>query len=839
MALNSTYMSLKQWNLGTDFFSYVDLSNNFGKIDLHDHSTGKGVQIPTAGIANDAITQSKISPGAVGNSQIGAGAVGTSQVQNAAITNTKLAGSPSLVSGSLVWNGTGFAGTTPLIVPPATGNLATDTANILATIVAASAAKTTAAIYSQGARYVCNVDITGLPHVKIIGDAVLHNPVSGDDALALYDCPDAEVSGLWVQGAAGTRDGIHLERCPRAVVKVRCRGAGRAGVYAEECIGIDIDSDVGIDVASPYPSGVTNCTAGVVLTWDGVNLDSGCNQFTLNGFYVIGKDRGWAVDIQYAEGGVVGSVIPELSKGGIRMVKCQNVNLLGYYGEANPSDVEYTAGTCAVTNGNATATGTSTLWNTNDGESNKNAMVGKFLIIGTTWRQIQSISSDTSVTLESTWPGSTASGQAYRMQAVDLYMKQCTDCIVSCGRGGSAVLLESSSRNILNLLCESIFLDSASHNNKGRIITNRASGSSNRLVNAGNNNNFAQFSWQTDALVRDDYGLLARSQTWSGANTFTGLMTLDGQAANSVAFVAKASTNSANAFAIRNSGTLEVGDGTNARVTKLNYVSDGVWQIQDALKFTARAAASIPNNTIFLDSTDNTFKKRNNAGVVSTIGSGESINIDTPQGSINRAFAVATANPFTSGVLKDRFIIENNQDTSEIDIDFRNCSVNFGDIDSSISGTAQALFMTPTGSDYANPIQVFQKGYGPSSGRQVFRVDENGRLVMNPKGLATRALEIGSATEAQPVFHILGSDGALLWGPGGSTVADTTLARTAVNTLTASGPMKARSLAVTEAAAPTAVADQVQIFAQDDGSGKTQLMARFGTGSAVQIAIEP
>jgi hypothetical protein len=42
------------------------------------------------------------------------------------------------------------------------------------------------------------------------------------------------------------------------------------------------------------------------------------------------------------------------------------------------------------------------------------------------------------------------------------------------------------------------------------------------------------------------------------------------------------------------------------------------------------------------------------------------------------------------------------------------------------------------------------------------------------------------------------------------------------------------------AAAPAAPAtNSVRIYAEDNGSGKTRLMARFATGAAVQIAIEP
>lgn len=60
------------------------------------------------------------------------------------------------------------------------------------------------------------------------------------------------------------------------------------------------------------------------------------------------------------------------------------------------------------------------------------------------------------------------------------------------------------------------------------------------------------------------------------------------------------------------------------------------------------------------------------------------------------------------------------------------------------------------------------------------------------------------------------------------------------------GPIRIRSnsggsaLQLQEMAAPSAPAtDNVVIFAEDNGAGKTRLMARFATGAAVQIAIEP
>lgn len=52
---------------------------------------------------------------------------------------------------------------------------------------------------------------------------------------------------------------------------------------------------------------------------------------------------------------------------------------------------------------------------------------------------------------------------------------------------------------------------------------------------------------------------------------------------------------------------------------RLVRVQAGVVGVKDALQFTARSAASIPNNSIFLDAADNVLKQKNNAGVVSAI----------------------------------------------------------------------------------------------------------------------------------------------------------------------------------------------------------------------------
>lgn len=60
MAFTSAKMGLRIWNLLTDLYDHAQLADNWAKVDYHDHSPGKGVQIPTEGIADGAVTAAKL-----------------------------------------------------------------------------------------------------------------------------------------------------------------------------------------------------------------------------------------------------------------------------------------------------------------------------------------------------------------------------------------------------------------------------------------------------------------------------------------------------------------------------------------------------------------------------------------------------------------------------------------------------------------------------------------------------------------------------------------------------------------------------------------------------------
>lgn len=60
MAATAPNMGLKIWNLLTDPYDHSQLASNWAKVDQHDHTTGKGVPIPTGGIAEGAISTEKL-----------------------------------------------------------------------------------------------------------------------------------------------------------------------------------------------------------------------------------------------------------------------------------------------------------------------------------------------------------------------------------------------------------------------------------------------------------------------------------------------------------------------------------------------------------------------------------------------------------------------------------------------------------------------------------------------------------------------------------------------------------------------------------------------------------
>lgn len=120
-------ISLKVWNSPSDPYNSQQLADNWIKVDLHDHSSGKGTQIGSGGIANNAILANHIFANAVGNSALADNAVGTSELQTASVTSPKLKPSYGSVTASgnltLTTTATNIPGATAVVVPTVSSSL--------------------------------------------------------------------------------------------------------------------------------------------------------------------------------------------------------------------------------------------------------------------------------------------------------------------------------------------------------------------------------------------------------------------------------------------------------------------------------------------------------------------------------------------------------------------------------------------------------------------------------------------------------------------------------------------------------------------------------------------
>lgn len=59
-------MGLTSWDQPTDNYNYAQLAGNWQIVDFHDHSPGRGVQIPAGGLGAGSVVSSNIANGQVG-----------------------------------------------------------------------------------------------------------------------------------------------------------------------------------------------------------------------------------------------------------------------------------------------------------------------------------------------------------------------------------------------------------------------------------------------------------------------------------------------------------------------------------------------------------------------------------------------------------------------------------------------------------------------------------------------------------------------------------------------------------------------------------------------------
>lgn len=165
----------------------------------------------------------------------------------------------------------------------------------------------------------------------------------------------------------------------------------------------------------------------------------------------------------------------------------------------------------------------------------------------------------------------------------------------------------------------------------------------------------------------------------------------------------------------------------------------------------------------------------------------------------------------------------------------------YDDANNQLKLTASAATQTPFRIDLAsahsvNAVEIYRSGAGTPS--IVLRdIGSGGNIVFNTSGGAGDT-GIGHGGTNFGNGAQLGWNSSIYAYGGGN---DTGLARTAAGIVKiTNGSTGAGALHMQEMTAPSAPsANNVYIYAEDNGSGKTRLMALFGSGVAQQLAIEP
>lgn len=92
MATTTTNMALQSWDQVGDIYDHAQLAGNWSKVDQHDHTSGKGLQIPSGGIEDAAITAAKLaSTPLIDTAQLVDSAVTTGKILNGTILTGDLA----------------------------------------------------------------------------------------------------------------------------------------------------------------------------------------------------------------------------------------------------------------------------------------------------------------------------------------------------------------------------------------------------------------------------------------------------------------------------------------------------------------------------------------------------------------------------------------------------------------------------------------------------------------------------------------------------------------------------------------------------------------------------
>lgn len=165
-----------------------------------------------------------------------------------------------------------------------------------------------------------------------------------------------------------------------------------------------------------------------------------------------------------------------------------------------------------------------------------------------------------------------------------------------------------------------------------------------------------------------------------------------------------------------------------------------------------------------------------------------------------------------------------------------------GTITSSVTALTITQTWNASGTTFM-PMSIDITNTASSSNSRPFRIRVGGSSVFDVSREGNLSIESGAVTAGANGITLNNSRDLAFVGSfvGRVKWSDVGLSRSAAGILNVDNASTgAAALEFREQTAPSAAAaNAVRIYAQDNGAGKTQLMAIFATGAAQQIAIEP
>ena len=161
----------------TDYPSSV--SSSFTSVDNHDHTSGKGVQIPSQGIQDSAVTSGKISNGAVIDTKLATDSVTTAKIAANAVTRPKLEAVGQQLSSDINYN---VSGSTYADVTNATVTITTSGRPVIVGYMPSSTAGVSQ-VYAQGLDSLILKIVRGTTDIAEISLTLAIAPAAGTPVL--------------------------------------------------------------------------------------------------------------------------------------------------------------------------------------------------------------------------------------------------------------------------------------------------------------------------------------------------------------------------------------------------------------------------------------------------------------------------------------------------------------------------------------------------------------------------------------------------------------------------------------------------------------------------------